>query len=132
MTYNREEEKNRIYEMLSESKVEEFYHDKKQLFKDAVYFALSEYRELAKSYDNFFKSVDHLVIFQYLIKDRVMKDTINMMKEIKFLIEKQYTKEELEHMPTPVYDQVLETQRQRADLLKKIAETYLADRVKEM
>lgn len=123
-------EKQRVYEMLSEAHVENKHFTKKELFKDSIHFALSEYKELATQYNIFFKSVDHLVIFNHELKDEVVKNTVNMLRELRFLIEKDYTKEELENMPTTVYDQVLQTQKKRADLLKKIAEVYLKDRVK--
>lgn len=130
MSYDPLEERDRIYELLSVSKIEDNHLAKKELFDESITFALSEYQELAISYDNFFKSINHLVIFNHAIKGKVMKETINMLRELKFLIEKNYEKEELEKMPTAVYDQVLHTQKQRADLLKQVAETYLKQRVK--
>lgn len=128
--FNPTVERERVYNLLSQASVENQHLSKKELFDESIVFALSEYMELAKHYDDFFKAVDHLVIYNHMLKENVLKDTINMMRELKHLIEKNYEKDELEKMPPSVYDQVLHSQKERADLLKKVAETYLRNRVK--
>ncbi|CDQ41912.1 hypothetical protein [Virgibacillus salexigens] len=126
MSFNPKEEKMRIYEMLSEASVENYNYSKNELFYQSIDFALSEYKELALAFDSFFKSIDHLIIFREMMESNLKTDTANQLKNLKMLIEKNYDQRELEKMPTSVYNQVLDVQKQRADLLKKVAQTYLS------
>ena len=125
------EEKSRIYEMLSESKVEEHHYNNQEIIGHAVDFAMCEYRELAHAYNDFFQKVSHLVVFKYKMKDTIVKETINTFKSLREMITNEgFTNEEMETMPTPVYNKVIAVQKERSELLKKIAETYMPERMK--
>lgn len=125
------EEKSRIYEMLSESKVEEHHYNNQQIIDQAVDFAMCEYKELALAYNDFFESVSHLVVFKYKMRDTIVKETINTFKNLREMISNEgFTNEELESMPTPVYNQVIAVQKERSELLKEIAKTYMPERMK--
>jgi hypothetical protein len=69
--------------------------------------------------------VSHLEVFQHAIKEPLTKDMEKMIQNLKYLITKNYTKEETENMPENVQKQVRATQEKRYELFRKVARRYL-------
>lgn len=118
-------EKERVYELLSSSKVDEIHFTREELLQKSLDIAKDEYDELVKAYANLYKSINHLVISQQPIHLSLMKEVEQRLRNIKEFIEKTYTREELDQMPDHVYSTIVHTQKDRAEYLKKIANTYL-------
>jgi hypothetical protein len=125
MSYDPQQEKLKIYEILSQFQEHEQQMEKRKYLKMSIALALDELEEFEQLYRRFLKEVKHLVIYQELIKDPLVRNMENLLRDLRFLIEKNYTKEELEQVPTDVYQQIVQSQKQRAELLKKIAKKYL-------
>jgi predicted ATP-dependent protease len=124
MSYDPNQEKEKIYEWLSQFRDYEKQIEKKQYIQRSIQLALEEMDEFEQLYQQFLRSVQHLVVYQSLIRDPLATNMDHMIKSIRFLIEKNYTKEELDRVPEDVYQQIIKSQKQRADLLKAIATRY--------
>ncbi|OXB94865.1 hypothetical protein [Parageobacillus galactosidasius] len=125
MSYDPQQEKQKIYEVLSQFQEHEQQMEKRKYLKMSITLALDELEEFEQLYRRFLKEVGHLVVYQEIIKDPLVRNMENLLRDLRFLIEKNYTKEELEQVPSDVYQQIIQSQKQRAELLKKIARKYL-------
>jgi NifB/MoaA-like Fe-S oxidoreductase len=125
MSYDPQQEKQKIYEILSQFQEHEQQMEKRKYLKMSIALALDELEEFEQLYRRFLKEVGHLVVYQEIIKDPLVRNMENLLRDLRFLIEKNYTKEELEQVPSDVYQQIIQSQKQRAELLKKIARKYL-------
>ena len=125
MSYDPQQEKQKIYEILSQFQEHERQMEKRKYLKMSIELALDELEEFEKIYRRFLKEVQHLVVYQEIIQDPLVRNMENLLRDLRFLIEKNYTKEELDKVPTDVYQQIVQSQKQRAELLKKIAKKYL-------
>jgi hypothetical protein len=124
--YNKEEQRLIVLEMLRKSSQNEVQYTKQQNFERAVSFALDEIKELEQQFNQFVNSVSHLEVFQDAVKEPLTQDMSKMIQNLRYLVEKNYTKEEKEKMPENVLNQVRATQERRVELLKKIARRYLS------
>lgn len=122
--YDKEEQKTRILGMLKDTSQDEIKYNKDQNFLRAIEFALDEVQELEQQYRKFVQSVSHLEVFHEMVREPLDKDMSKMVQNLKYLIEKNYTKEDKEKMPQEVLSQVKATQDRRINLLKKIALRY--------
>lgn len=125
MSYDPHQEKEKVYEALSKAYLEGNQLKKEEIFEKAISIALDELKEFTIKFDEFFKSVSHLVVFEDLMKDLLVKGAKQYISDAKYLIEKNYTTEELDAMPEEIYSKVLRTQRSRRDLLQKISKKYI-------
>lgn len=110
--------------MLRKSSQEEIQFTKDQNFIRAIDFALEEVEELQQQYVKFIQSVQHLVVFQEIVKEPLTKDMQKMTQNIKYLIEKNYTKEDRDKMPIEILGQVKSSQEKRLKLLTDVARKY--------
>lgn len=125
MSYDPQQEKQKIYQILSQFQEHEQQMDKRKYLRMSIDLALDELREFEQLYHRFLEEIKHLVIYQEIIKDPLVRNMEHLLRDLRYLIEKNYTKEELEKMPADVYQQVVQSQKLRAELLKKIAKKYL-------
>jgi|SRR5699024_2942266 len=123
--FDSQKEKDKIYEMLSSTKVEENHFNKQELAERAISIAMDEYEELAYSFNDFFNSISHLVIYQKEMNEALQQFVSQFMNNTRNLIQRNYSKEELESLPSDLYDHVLESQQRRSELLKEIINTYI-------
>ena len=123
--FDSQKEKDKIYEMLSSTKVEENHFNKQELAERAISIAMDEYEELAYSFNDFFNSISHLVIYQKEMNEALQQFVSQFMNNTRNLIQRNYSKEELESLPSDLYDRVLESQQRRSELLKEIINTYI-------
>jgi hypothetical protein len=124
--YDKEKQKKKVLEILKAVSQDEIKFTKQQNFERAITLALDELQELEQQYQQFMKNVDHLVVFQEAFKEPLTRDMNKMFQNLKYLIEKNYTKEETEKMPEEVLQQVKATQERRIQLLRKVARKYLS------
>ena len=124
--YDKEKQKEKVLGMLRAVSQDEIKFTKQQNFERAIALALDELQELEQQFQKFINSVDHLVMFQEAFKEPLSRDMNKMFQNIKYLIEKNYTKEETEKMPEEVLQQVKATQERRIQLLRKVARRYLS------
>lgn len=124
--YDKEEQKQKVLEVLRSSSQGEIQYTKKQNFERAVSIAVDEVNDLKHEFDRFISRVSHLEVFQDSIKEPLTHDMTKMLENLKYMIEKNYTKEEKEQMPENVLNQVRATQQRRVELLQKVARRYLA------
>lgn len=122
--YNKEKEKERILQMLKDTSQYEVKYTKEDNFLRAIEFALDEVREFEEEYNKFISRVSHLQVFQDVVKEPLTKSMGKWVQNLKYLIEKNYTKEDREKMPADVLKQVKSTQDRRINLLKNVARTY--------
>mgnify|MGYP001180975232 CR=1 FL=1 len=126
MSFNPIREKERVQEILKQNEKYEKQYKNKNLLKKSIQIALEEVDEFEKYYYEFISNISHLVIFKELIQSPIEVNMEKIIKDLRFLMAKNYSKEELEKMPDDVYQQVVQNQKQRADILKKIVKTYLS------
>lgn len=126
MSFNPNREKERVQEILKQNEKYEKQYKNKNLLKKSIQIALEEVDEFEKYYYEFISNISHLVIFKELIQSPIEVNMEKIIKDLRFLMAKNYSKEELEKMPDDVYQQVVQNQKQRADILKKIVKTYLS------
>jgi hypothetical protein len=131
MSYDAQQEKQRLYDLLSPVADQEKQLTKKHLFNISVGIALDEIDEFEKEYKKFLEKVNHLQVYQEVIKQPLVNNMDKIIRDLRFLIEKNYTEEELEKMPADVYEQVVKSQKQRVEILKKVANIYLKNYRKE-
>lgn len=124
--YNKDEEKKKMLGMLQSASQDEIQYTKQQNFERAVSLALDEMTELEQEYNRFISRVSHLEVFQHAVKEPLTHDMSKMLQNLKYLIEKNYTKDEKEKMPENVLEQVRATQQKRVELLQKVARRYLS------
>lgn len=122
--YNGYEEREKILEMIKNSSQDEMKFTKNENFFRAIDFALDELNELENEFNKFIQSVEHLEVYQEMVKEPLVKDTTRMIQNLKYLIEKNYTKEDQASMPSEVLQQVKATQDRRIKLLQNVAKKY--------
>jgi hypothetical protein len=125
--FDPQEEKNKARSIIEMNIAEESGNVKQHRVERAIGFALDEIKEFELAMADFQNRVGHLHVFNCLISQQLQKQTRSIVEQSRYLIEKTYNKQELEQMPDQVYNQIAETQKKRADLLKKIASSYFAD-----
>ena len=124
--FNIEEERTKVYHMLVSQSEEEKAFSKQEIIKKSVNLALEEIEEFEKAYQDFVERVQHLCIFQQQIFDPLDKDIKKVTNALRTIIKKNYTAEELENLSGSQYNKIVRQQKERVDLLKKIAKTYLS------
>lgn len=124
--YDQELEKSKIRELLTSSSHGELTYTQEENFKRAISLALDEVNDFENLFNKFVTDVSHLEVFQESIKEPLTKDMSKMIQNLKYLIEKNYTKEERENMPEDVLRQVSATQEKRVSLLRRVARRYLS------
>lgn len=123
--FDPQEERLRVYDMLVPLIEEERDLKKEQIIKKSITIALEELKEFEESFRKFLKSVDHLLIYKEVIRQPLVKNIDILIKDLAMMVERNYTSDELDKMSREVYNQVIRQQKQRLDLLKKIANTYV-------
>lgn len=124
--YNRESVRSNVLGMLQQVSQDEVKFNKQQNFERATQIALSEVEDFEKLFHKFLSDVSHLEVFQHSIKEPLTRDMEKMTQNLKYLIQKNYTKEEREGMPENVLNQVRATQEKRYELFRKVARKYLS------
>ncbi|MBU5262024.1 hypothetical protein [Bacillus atrophaeus] len=124
--YNKEEEKQKVLSWLKQSSQQENKFTKKQNFARAISFALGEVDEFQEELNIFLSKVSHLQVYQEMIKDPFTKYTESSLKDLRYLIEKNYSDEEIQAMPKETYNQLRVAQEKRIELLRKVAQQYIA------
>lgn len=124
--YNKEEERAKVLGMLQSVSQDEIQYTKQQNFERAISLAVDEVQELQQEFERFISRVSHLEVFHDSVKEPLTHDMTKMLQNLKYLIEKNYTKEEKEKMPENVLNQVKAQQQKRVELLQKVAKRYLA------
>lgn len=123
--YNKAEEKQKVLSWIKQSSQQENHFTKKQNFARAISFALGEVDEFQEELNRFLSRVSHLQVYQEMIKDPFRKYTENSLKDLKLLIEKNYSDEEIQAMPKETFNQLRLAQEKRMDLLRKVAQVYI-------
>lgn len=123
--YNKEIEKSRVLGMLKASSQGEIQNNKQQNFQRAISLAKDELDDFEKIFNKFISDVSHLEVFQHAFKEPLTRDVEKMAQNLRYLVERNYSKEETENMPEEVLNQVKASQEKRFELLKRIAVRYL-------
>lgn len=118
--------KQEVLEILKKVSQDEIKFNKEENFKRAVHFAIDELEEFENELSIFLGRVQHLELYQEIIKEPLLTNMNKITTDLRYLIEKNYTKEEREKMPENVYNQVKKSQEKRIELLKKVAKRYLS------
>ena len=124
--YNKEQEKIKVLGILKEISQSEVQYTKELNFQRAISIALDEVDEFERKYDQFIADVSHLEVFHDALKEPLTKDIKQMIENLKYLIQKNYTQEDKVKMPQDVLNQIRSTQERRIQLLKKVARRYLS------
>lgn len=111
--------------MLRASSQGEVQNNKQQNFQRAISLAKDELDDFEKIFNKFISDVSHLEVFQYAFKEPLTRDVEKMVQNLRYLVERNYSKEETENMPEEVLNQVKASQDKRFELLKRIAVRYL-------
>jgi polyribonucleotide nucleotidyltransferase len=125
MSYDRELERQKAYEFVEKSLGLEANLSKQEKVLRAIEFAKDELHELDQELHKFLESVNHLHVFNELLRKPFEQYIKSMIQQATYMLEKDYTQEELDQMPEHVYEQVVEVQKKRVEVLKKIARTYM-------
>lgn len=123
--YNKEQAKSSVLGVLKQVSQEEVKFTKQENFERAIQLANDEVDDFEKLYNKFMNDVSHLEVFQHAIKEPLTRDMDKMLQNLRYLIVKNYTKQETENMPENVQNQVRATQEKRYELLGKVARRYL-------
>jgi hypothetical protein len=126
MSFNREEERKKAYEFVEQSLGHEVNMTKREMVQRAISIAMDELDELDAELHKFLERVQHLHVFSDLIKQPFLQQVNSMLQQAKYMMEKEYTQEELDAMPEQVYNQIVEIQKKRVEVLKKIAKSYFS------
>ncbi|WP_067923885.1 hypothetical protein [Alicyclobacillus shizuokensis] len=127
--YDKEVERQKAYAFVSKNLQLEEDLDKKQKFQRAIDFAMDEVAEFEQLLEDFKKRVGHLHVYRLILAPHFEEFMQHSLKSLRTLIEKNYTQEELDQMPESVYNQVVEIQKKRVELLRNIAKTYFTGRL---
>ncbi|SFJ63819.1 hypothetical protein SAMN02799624_05303 [Paenibacillus sp. UNC496MF] len=125
MSYYRESERQRAYELVGQSIGMESDISKQEKVQRAIEFAKDELVELDQELQKFMEKVRHLHVFDALIRHPFEAHVDSLKQQAIYLLEKDYTQEELDQMPEHVFDTVVVVQKKRVEVLKAIARTYL-------
>jgi len=125
MAYNPAIEKIKAMDFVSHSLAMESAYKQYEKVKRAIAIALDELREFEEKYNHFIESVSHLQVFQELLRPIHVEYTNDLLHKSKDLMERTYTDKELEGLPLDVYNNIVELQKKRVNVLKKIASVYM-------
>jgi hypothetical protein len=123
--HDKAKEKEKVLGILRMISQDEMKFNKQQNFERAIAIALDEVNDFERLFRLFISDVSHLEVFQQSIKEPLTRDMEKMIHNLRYLIEKNYTKEDKASMPENVLNQVRATQDKRFNLLKKVAQKYL-------
>ncbi len=123
--YDKEQMKSKVFDLLKDATHHEMKFSKQENFERAISLAIDEILEFESIYNRFITDASHLEVFQHSIKGPLETDVNNMISHLKYMVEKNYTKEEVNKMPEEVLKQVRATQEKRIHLLKNVARRYL-------
>lgn len=129
--YDKQKEREAALKIINTLYQDEMQNARKQNFQRAIDIAVDEITEIEQAYQAFLKQVEHLELFKEVIQEPLHKDVTRMTQNLKYMIEKNYTQEELNRMPEHVREQVRTTQDRRVELLKKVAKKYLSKPTKK-
>ncbi|PFV35743.1 MULTISPECIES: hypothetical protein [Bacillus cereus group] len=124
--YDKQLVREKVLKMLNEYSPSEKQFTREENFHRAVSFALDEVTEMEQAFDKFVQSVGHLELFKEVVHQPLTKEGTRVFQNLRYLIEKNYTKEETQKMPENVFNQVQSSQQRRVELLQKVAKKYLA------
>lgn len=124
--FDAEKERLKVLSILDEISQDEIKITKSELFKNSINVALDEMDEFEKEFKKFVNNVSHLEVYKEIIHNPLTRDVEKMIKNVRFLIEKNYTKEEKEHMPIEILQQVQASQERRMRLLQNVARRYFS------
>lgn len=123
--YDKQVVREKVLNMLNDFSQSEIQFSRQQNFHRAISFALDEVTEMEQAFDKFVQSVSHLELFKEVVQEPLSKESSRVFKNLRYLIEKNYTKEETEKMPQNVFSSVQSSQQRRVELLQKVARKYL-------
>ncbi|QHW35764.1 hypothetical protein GZH47_33260 (plasmid) [Paenibacillus rhizovicinus] len=126
MLYNPTMEKIKAIDFVNQSMAFERDFDKTDKVRRAIQIALDEILEFENSYRNFSQQNQHLQVFQHLLKPILDERMGQMINHARHMMEKTYTTDELQELPEHVYQDVIAVQKQRVEVLKKIAKSYFS------
>lgn len=118
MAYCREEARRKALEM-----IQPLRPDTQSQLNRAINFAMEELRDLERQMKEINDKLQENVIYSEL-KPPLMESLNVFAANTSYLIQRTYTEEELTHLPTDAYNEVVESQRKRAGLLRAIAGKY--------
>ena len=124
--YIKEEEKTFMLHVVRELSKDHVKFNQQQNFERAISLAQDEIQEFEALFTKFVNDVSHLEVFQYSIKEPLTRDITKMVSNISYLVNKSYSQEEKDSMPEEVLNNVRATQQKRYELLKNIAQRYIA------
>ncbi|UYX56045.1 hypothetical protein M3Y14_34250 (plasmid) [Bacillus thuringiensis] len=124
--YDKQLVREKVLKMLNEYSQDEKQFTKQENFHRAVSFALDEVTEMEHAFEKFIQSVGHLELFKEVAQQPLTKEGSRIFQNLRYLIERNYTKEETQKMPENVFNQVQSSQQRRVELLQKVAKKYLA------
>lgn len=124
MAFDKEQEKQRALRMVEGSLQDENSTEQQDKKSRAIAISLEEAEEIKNEIDGLIAKLDHLVVFQELVKPHLVRFNAQTNQQTIHMMQKDYSKEELAEMPEAVYKQVVELQTRRVDVLKKIAQQY--------
>lgn len=110
--------------MLNNMTYTEYKATKEHVARLAVRIGLDELEELNAAYETFEDKVAHLAVYQHLYKDVINPYMRKLDADAQLLISKNYTAEELEFMTRESYNNILNQQKLRLQLLDKITQKY--------
>ncbi|GAK41945.1 hypothetical protein TCA2_4437 [Paenibacillus sp. TCA20] len=118
MPYDREEQRKKAMELSKPLHI-----DPRKTIDKAIEYALNELKEYEQHMQKSHSELSNNVICAHVDKS-FMKVLDNLVTTATFLIEKDYSEEELNEMPAAVHKDVVASQQVRAELLRKIAKKY--------
>ncbi|MCD7911051.1 hypothetical protein KC480_05865 [Bacillus velezensis] len=123
--YSKEGEKQKVLSWLKQSSSQERNFTKKQNFVRAISFALGEVDEFEEELKRFLSNVSHLQVYQEMIRDPFSKYMQSSLKDLRYLIEKNYSEDEIQAMSKETHNQLKMAQQKRVVLLRKVAQQYI-------
>jgi hypothetical protein len=122
--WDRETERQKAYDFVVQSMTMQTDLTKQEKIEKAIGIAKEELVEVDEKLASFLESVNHLHVFKELLEKPFIQYITQMKQQANYMLEKNYSKEELDQMPESVFNQVTEVQKKRVEILKKIAKTY--------
>lgn len=133
MRYNREEERERAYQFVMQSlegtsKRKTPEQIKKQKIQRAISFGKDELDEFESVMNHILdQKFNHLHVYKEVIEEPLRAYLHHIISQSRELLEKNYTKEELAETPPYIRAYIIDMQRKRVSLLKKLAKTYFSN-----
>jgi regulator of replication initiation timing len=119
-------EKIKAIDFVNQSLSFENSFEKSNKVERAIQIALEEIQELDQRFCRFVEENKHLHVFEHLLKPLLVERHEHMIMHARSLMEKTYTQEELQQYPEHVYQDIVNAQKKRVEVLKKIAASYFA------